>query len=80
VFRIAYQSARGGAGAIDLDQAPMTARKWHSTSRQRRVDMAQRSGMSSVVNFNMTSRRIVRTNEYSSNLADFKLPAAAMEN
>lgn len=33
--------------------------------------------LSSVVNFNMTNRQVIRTNEYSSNLADFRLASGS---
>ena len=75
LFRMAYQGGSWGTltrlttNSVPDDNPQMTV------DAQGSVTLAWLMGgeLSSVVNFNMGGRLVARTNEYSSNLADFKL-------
>jgi len=79
LLRLAYQGGSWGAlTALTSDQVPDDNPQMTLNS-QGNVTLAWLKGgeLSSVVNFNMVSRQVARTNEYSSNLADFKLASSA---
>ena len=78
LFRVAYQA--GAWGPL----TPLTADQVPDDNPQLTLDpqgncvltWLKGAELSSVVNFAMTNRQVLRTNEYSSNLADFTLAAS----
>jgi hypothetical protein len=78
LFRITYQGGVWGApGQLTSDQAPDDNPQMSFDPQGSTVlTWLKGSELSSVLNFNMTSRSVVRTNDYSSNLADFKLASS----
>jgi hypothetical protein len=78
LFRIVRQGGAWGAlTQLTSDQTPDDSPQM-AFDPQGNVVLTWLKGaeLSSVVNFNMTNRQVVRTNEYSSNLADFKLASS----
>lgn len=79
LLRLAYQNGNWGPlTQLTADQVPDDNPQTILDS-QGKVVLTWLKGdeLSSVVDFAMTNRQVLRTNEYSSNLADFKLAASA---
>lgn len=75
LFRLAYQNGTWGTlTALTADQTPDDNPQMSFDPHGNTVlTWLKGSELSSVLNFNMTNRSVVLTNEYSSDLADFKL-------
>lgn len=79
LYRITRQSGTWGTPAqLTSDQVPDDNPQL-AFDPQGNILLAWLKGaeVSSVVNFNMTSRQVIRTNLYSSNLADFRLASSS---
>jgi hypothetical protein len=79
LFRVAFTSGTWGAlTQLTADQVPDDNPQLALDAQGNFVlTWLKGAELSTAVNFAMTNRQVIRTNEYSSNLADFKLAASA---